>query len=49
MDNSDDKIEIDACEVESGRPVVTTKFKFWELQYRKIVTDYYDAHASDEK
>jgi hypothetical protein len=45
MDDSEDETEIDTCEEESERPIITAQ----EAQRAiKIVTQHYEAHGSDE-
>jgi hypothetical protein len=43
--DSNDEHEISACELESERPIVTTKDA---LRALKVITQYYDAHGSDD-
>lgn len=45
IDDSDDEHEIGACNLESERPIVTTKDV---LRAIKVITQYYDAHGSDD-
>ena len=45
MDDSKDATEISTCELESECPIVRTKEA---LRAINIITQYYDAHGSDE-
>jgi len=45
MDDSKDATEISTCELESERPIVRTKEALTAIN---IITQYYDAHGSDE-
>ena len=45
MDDSKDETKISTCELKSERPVVRTKEALTAIN---IITQYYDAHGSDE-